>query len=220
MQLHKDNGRVASNVAVLGFFSPSIPVNAFSMRFARDGEIYGEAEPAEYIYKVMSGAVRTYTIDEDGHRQIDSFHLAGDIFGMETSPAHRFSAEAICDCEIAIAPRAAIERAAEQDGAAARELWSLTARQLGKVRDHMVMLGKKGAAERVVAFLLEMAGRTHAGNAFHLPMSRTDIADYLGLTIETVSRCFSKLERAHAIELAGARNVTLCNRGSLEAIAA
>ena len=187
------------------------------MRFGRDEEIFGEQEPAEHLYRVVSGAVRTYTVAEDGRRQIDGFHLAGDIFGFETGAEHRFSAEAICECEIDVASRAAIEREAGHDGSAARELWALTARQLGRVRDHMLVLGKKGAAERVVAFLLEMAARGHPGDALHLPMSRTDIADYLGLTIETVSRCFSRLGRSHAIELEGARRVTLCNLRPLAA---
>jgi CRP/FNR family nitrogen fixation transcriptional regulator len=207
-------------MAMMDTFSPNIPVNAFTMRFSRDGEIYGEQEPAEYLYRVVSGVVRTYTITEDGRRQIDAFHLPGDVFGFETGALHRFSAEAVEECEIAIASRAAIERAADESGAAARELWSLTSRQLGRVCDHMLMLGRKGASERVVSFLLEMSARARPGEALHLPMSRTDIADYLGLTIETVSRCFSKLSRGHAIELDGARHVKLRNLGALEAIAA
>jgi CRP-like cAMP-binding protein len=84
----------------------------------------------------------------------------------------------------------------------------------------MLVLGRKGAAERVVSFLLEMAARDKHGASFQLPMSRTDIADYLGLTIETVSRCFSQLGRSHAIELDGARQVCLRDMRALEAMAA
>jgi CRP/FNR family nitrogen fixation transcriptional regulator len=210
----------ASRASKAFAFAPSIPVSAFSMRFRRDEEIYGEQETAEYVYRVISGAVRTYTITEDGRRQIDAFHLPGDIFGFEPGDEHRFSAEAISECEVAVASRSAIEREAEQSTAAARALWMMTSGQLRRVRDHMLMLGKKGAAERVGAFLLEMAGRAKEPKRLQLPMSRTDIADYLGLTIETVSRCFTRLEREHAISLDGARNVTLCDRGSLEALAA
>jgi CRP-like cAMP-binding protein len=200
-------------------FAPGLPVNAFAMRFSRDEEIYGEGEGAEYVYRVISGAVRTYTVAEDGRRQIDAFHLPGDIFGFEPGDEHRFSAEAIGACEIAATSRRAIERTAEHSADAARVLWIMTSRQLGRVRDHMLVLGKKGAAERVGAFLLEMAERAK-GTRVQLPMSRTDIADYLGLTIETVSRCFTRLEREHAITLDGARNVTLCDRGALDALAA
>jgi CRP/FNR family nitrogen fixation transcriptional regulator len=213
------NGQLVQ-AAICGLFSPAMPVSAFKMKFGRDAEVYGEREKAEFLYKVVSGAVRTYTITEDGRRQIDAFHLPGDVFGFETGPLHRFSAEAIADCEVIVASRSAIERAAEQDGAAARELWAMTARQLARVCDHMLMLGRKGAAERVVAFLLEMSARDKQSKDVTLPMSRTDIADYLGLTIETVSRCFSQLGRSHAIELDGARKVKLSNVRALEAMAA
>ncbi|MEJ0023856.1 MAG: helix-turn-helix domain-containing protein [Alphaproteobacteria bacterium] len=206
--------------AICGVFSPALPVSAFKMKVLRDAEVYGEQEKAEFLYKVVSGAVRTYTISEDGRRQIDAFHLPGDVFGFETGPLHRFSAEAIADSEIIAASRSAIERAAEQDGAAARELWAMTARQLARVCDHMLMLGRKGAAERVVSFLLEMSARDQQSKDVTLPMSRTDIADYLGLTIETVSRCFSQLGRSHAIELNGARKVKLRDVRALEAMAA
>ena len=218
--MHSVSAVNAASKGIYGPFSATLPISAFSMRFGRDEEVYGEQEPAEYLYKVISGAVRTYTITEDGRRQIDAFHLAGDVFGFETGKTHRFSAEAVSDCELAVVSRAAVERAAEQDGAAARELWTLTARQLGRVCDHMLMLGRKGAAERVVSFLLEMAARDQSATSLYLPMSRTDIADYLGLTIETVSRCFSKLGRARAIELNGARDVKLRNLAALEAMAA
>jgi CRP/FNR family nitrogen fixation transcriptional regulator len=213
------NGEIAKG-AICGTFSPAVPVSAFSMRFARDGEVYGQQEPAEYLYKVVSGAVRTYTITEDGRRQIDAFHLPGDVFGFESGPNHRYAAEAVIDCEVIVASRPAIERAAEHSGEAARELWALTARQLGRVCDHALILGRKGAAERVVSFLLDIAARQTPGGSVNLPMSRTDIADYLGLTIETVSRCFSKLAGERAIALAGARSVTFCNRRALEAMAA
>lgn len=209
-----------SQAATCGVFSVTLPVNAFSMRFGRDEEIYGEQEPADFLYRVVSGAVRTYTVTEDGRRQIDAFHLPGDVFGFETSGAHRFSAEAVDECEVVMASRAAMERAAEQDGEAARALWLLTSHQLSRVCDHVLMLGRKGAAERVVAFLLEMSARGQSDGSIQLPMSRTDIADYLGLTIETVSRCFSKLGRSRAIALKGARVVQLRDVSALEALAA
>lgn len=219
MQCTTSRSQIAKG-AICGTFSDSVPVSAFSLRFDRDEEIYGQQEPAQYLYKVVSGAVRTYTITEDGRRQIDAFHLPGDVFGFESGAAHRYAAEAIVESEVIAASRSAIERAAEQSGEAARELWSLTARQLGRVCDHAMVLGRKGAAERVVSFLLDMAARQTPGAAVTLPMSRTDIADYLGLTIETVSRCFSKLAGERAIALAGARCVTFRDRRALEAMAA
>ena len=108
--------------------------------------------------------------------------------------------------------------AADSDGAAAQALWRLTSEKLTRANEHLIMLGKKTAAERVAAFLLHIAERLGA-RGVNLPMSRTDIADYLGLTIETVSRTFTKLEREHAISLDGARQVTFNNFAQLQAAA-
>jgi CRP-like cAMP-binding protein len=189
------------------------------MRVNREEEIYGEGERAEYVFKVVSGAVRTCTIDMEGRRQIEGFYLPGDIFGFETDACHRFSAEAMSDAEVVALPRATLERAAADDKATAHALWVLAASELRHTREHMLVLGKKGAAERVVAFLLQMAARAKT-DVLHLPMSRTDIADYLGLTIETVSRSFTRLERDRAIALDGARQVIFKDKGRLQALAA
>jgi CRP-like cAMP-binding protein len=189
------------------------------MRYNRQTEIYGEGEQAQHVFKVISGAVRTFTIDIEGRRQIEGFHLPGDVFGFETDTHHRFSAEALTDAEIVALPRAPLERAAAEDRDTAHALWALAANELRQTREHMLVLGRKGAAERVVAFLLEMAARSKS-DTLHLPMSRTDIADYLGLTIETVSRSFSRLERARAIALDGARQVTFRDKARLESFAA
>ena len=103
---------------------------------------------------------------------------------------------------------------AARDNDVARQLWALTARELQRVQNH-VMLLIKTAQERVVSFLLEMAERAPVGNAVELPMSRQDIADYLGLTIETVSRTLTSLESAAAIELPSSRRIVLRNHAAL-----
>ena len=187
----------------------------FVMSFSRNEELFGEEEPADFVYRVISGAVRTTRLLSDGRRQVAAFHLPGDVFGLELGEAHRFSAEAVADCEIALIRRSAVERLAEWDGAAARRLWRLTARDLEQLQDHMVLLGRKSAVERVAAFLLEMAERAPAGDGLDLPMSRTDIADYLGLTIETVSRTLTQLERDGMIALPTSRHIVLHDRAGL-----
>jgi CRP/FNR family transcriptional regulator, nitrogen fixation regulation protein len=96
----------------------------------------------------------------------------------------------------------------------ARQLWTLTGRELGRVQDHILLL-IKSAQERVAAFLLEMAERVSSGNAVDLPMSRQDIADYLGLTIETVSRTLTRLESAATIEVPTSRRIVLRDRAAL-----
>jgi CRP/FNR family nitrogen fixation transcriptional regulator len=184
------------------------------MPFARNSEIYGENEPADYLYTVVSGTVRTYKVLVDGRRQIGGFHLAGDIFGFETGEEHTFSAEAITDCKILVIKRSAVIALAARDNDIARQMWALTARELQRVQDHIMVL-IKSAQERVAGFLLEMADRVPGGGAVELPMSRQDIADYLGLTIETVSRTLTQLEKTAAIELPTSRRIVLRNRSAL-----
>jgi CRP-like cAMP-binding protein len=185
-----------------------------AMSFGRNEEIYGEGEPTDYLYKVVSGAVRTCKLLSDGRRQIAGFHLPGDIFGLELGDEHSLSAEAISEATVLVFKRSAVIALAQRDNDVARQLWTMTARNLELVQDHMLLL-IKSAQERVAAFLLEMATRTPSGNAVELPMSRQDIADYLGLTIETVSRTLTQLENDSAIELPTSRRIVLRNRGAL-----
>jgi CRP/FNR family nitrogen fixation transcriptional regulator len=184
------------------------------MSFSRNTEIYGENEPADYLYKVVSGTVRTYKIFDDGRRQIGGFYFAGDVFGLELGEAHQFSAEAVDNCVVLLVKRSALVALADRNGDTARQLWSFTARELQRVRAHMLLL-IKSAEERVACFLLEMADRLSTAESVELPMSRQDIADYLGLTIETVSRTLTHLEAKAAIALPSSRHVVLRNRKAL-----
>jgi CRP/FNR family transcriptional regulator, nitrogen fixation regulation protein len=184
------------------------------MSFSRNTEIYGENEPADYLYKVISGSVRTYKIFDDGRRQIGGFYFAGDVFGLELGEAHQFSAEAIDNCVVMVVKRSALVALADRSGDIARQLWSFTAGELQRVRAHMLLL-IKSAEERVACFLLEMADRLSTAESVELSMSRQDIADYLGLTIETVSRTLTHLEAKAAIALPTSRRVVLRNRKAL-----
>jgi CRP/FNR family nitrogen fixation transcriptional regulator len=184
------------------------------MSFAANAEIYGENEPADYLYKVVSGTVRTYKVLVDGRRQIGAFHLPGDIFGLETGEAHSFSAEAITECKVIVIKRSTVMALAARDNDVARRMWTLTARELQRVQEHSLVL-IKSAEERVAGFLLEMAERVPSGGTVELPMSRQDIADYLGLTMETVSRTLKHLEDTAAIEVPKRRRILLRNRSAL-----
>jgi CRP/FNR family nitrogen fixation transcriptional regulator len=186
------------------------------IRFARNTEIYGQAEPAEHFYKVVAGAVRTHKLLSDGRRQIGAFYLPGDIFGLEAGEIHRFSAEAVSDSVVRIAGRAAISALAARNIDLATELWAATAEKLERAEEHMILLGRKTAEERVATFLIDMAHRARSEGTVELPMSRQDIADYLGLTIETVSRTLTHLESKEAIELPSSRRITLRNRVALQ----
>jgi len=193
----------------------SIELMGARMSYARNVEIYGEGEPAEYLYKVISGAVRITKLLDDGRRQVTAFHLPGEIFGLELGNEHRFSAEAITDSSILVVKRSAVLALAGRDGEVARQLWTLTADALQRVQDHMLVLGCMNAKERVASFLLQLAKRVSGGDELELPMSRQDIADYLGLTIETVSRTMTQLENDAAIGLPTSRRIVLRNRAAL-----
>jgi CRP/FNR family nitrogen fixation transcriptional regulator len=184
------------------------------MRFARNAEIYGEAEPAEYLYQVISGAVRTYRMLDDGRRQICAFYLPGDIFGFEAGDVHQATAEAIGEVQILLVKRSSMLVRAEHEKAVAKQLWMLAVRELQRVQQHSLVL-IKSAEQRVAGFLLEMADRGSSQAAIELPMSRQDIADYLGLTIETVSRTFTHLVQSGMIALETSRRVRFCNRTAL-----
>ena len=208
-----DNGSCDSPRAALSMFGTDSHMGA-TIYFDQNSEIYGENEPADYVYKVLSGTVRTYKVLNDGRRQVGAFYLPGDVFGLEIGDEHTFSAEAITDSSILVVKRSAVIAQAARDNGVARELWAATARELRRTQDHLLLL-IKNAQERVAAFLLEMADRSQAGGAIELPMSRQDIADYLGLTIETVSRTLTHLENAAAIEVPSSRRIVLRNRIAL-----
>ena len=187
---------------------------ATPMLYARNTEIYGEGEPSEYVYQVISGAVRAYKILDDGRRQIGAFYLPGDTFGLEVGQKHRMSAEAISNCTVSATKRSTLLRQAARDNDTALSLLHITASELQRAEKHILLLVRT-AQERVASFLLEMADRAACAGTVELPMSRQDIADYLGLTIETVSRTLTALEAQEAIALPSSRKVRLINMREL-----
>lgn len=208
------SGRLAAPVPGHRGLTDSLDMMGASMSFSRNAEIYGENDPAEYLYKLVSGTVRTSKILSDGRRQIGEFYLPGDIFGHEVGREHSFSAEAITDAKVVVIKRSMVESLAARDSDIASQLWAVTGRELHRMQEHILLLIKT-AQERVAGFLLEMAERVASNNEFDLPMSRQDIADYLGLTIETVSRTLTALENSAAIALPTSRRVVLRNRAAL-----
>jgi CRP/FNR family nitrogen fixation transcriptional regulator len=188
---------------------------ATEFAYKKDEEIYGEDESAEYVYQVISGAVRSYKLLSDGRRQIGAFHLPGDVFGLESGAMHRLAAEAIVDTTARLVKRRSLEQAAGVDVRVARSLWTITAGDLRHAEDHMLLLGRKTAMERVATFLLEMDRRLAVAGMMALPMCRRDIGDYLGLTLETVSRALSQLHTQGVLGFSGARQIVLRNRQRL-----
>ena len=210
-----------NTLGVLGMESNSNPiVNLSEFNYKKGTEIYGEKEPAEYVYQVKIGAVRSYKLLSDGRRQIGAFHLVGDIFGLENGSEHRFTADAIVNTTVRLIKRRSLERAAESDAMVSRNLLSMTTSNLQHAEDHMLLLGRKTSLERVAAFLIEMDRRLTAAGIMPLPMSRRDIADYLGLTLETVSRALSRLHELDIIGFIGSnqRQIVLVDRRQLASL--
>jgi CRP/FNR family transcriptional regulator, nitrogen fixation regulation protein len=199
-----DNRTAARRIESMGF-SVSYPSNA---------EIYGDQEQAKYLYKVVRGTVRSSKILEDGRRQIAAFYVPGDVFGLEWREHRTLSAEAVGLCKLLLLKRSTVAALAERESEIARELWTLTAAELQRVQDHSLLL-TKSALTRVAGFLLEMAERFCNEDEVELPMGRQDIADYLALTVETVSRSLTHLEDIAAIEMLSRRRIVLRNHAAL-----
>jgi CRP/FNR family nitrogen fixation transcriptional regulator len=190
-------GRISAGIQLFGDLGPirihtKFPANEFS--YKKDKEIYSEKEPADYVYQVVRGTVRGYKL-----------------------LLHRFTAEAIIDTTVRLVTRRSLDCVALTDARVVRDLLRMTADNLQHAEDHMLLLGRKTAMERVAAFLLEMDRRLTRANMLALPMCRRDIADYLGLTLETVSRAFSQLHDEGILGFMGAnqRQIVLQNRQRL-----
>jgi CRP-like cAMP-binding protein len=179
--------------------------------FGRDQQIFGEGEGAEWVYKVVSGAVRAFRVLADGRRQIERFYLPGDLFGIEPGAVRGSAAEAISPTTVVVARRSALACDAGQAVAA----WRLALRELQRSHDHILTLGRRSAGERLARFLVDLAAQLDSGTDLDLPMSRQDIADYLGLTIETVSRTMTQLQAQGLVSLSGCRHVRLLRSAAL-----
>jgi len=165
-------------------------------------EIYAQGDLNDKCYQVSIGAVRVYRLLSDGRRQVVSFHLPGEMFGFEAGSNHSFFAEAITETTLAVFGRRHMQERS-------RELLALALTGMARAQQHLLVIGRQCAVERIAAFLVDLCERQGGGRQLRLPMSRQDIADYLGLTIETVSRVFAKLRSAGLIKLRSIRCVEI-----------
>ena len=198
--------QLAISPASRAFVPGTVPWTSFGadslpLRFEQDREIFGEGEEADCYYKVVSGVVRTCKFLSDGRRQIDAFHVAGDVFGIEMGGLYTLSAEAVSDCRVVAYRRLPFDQSVPP------QLLVQVMRSLNRAQEHAVLLGRRSAVEKVAAFLLDWARQSSATGTIALAMTRQDIGDYLGLTIETVSRTLSLLERDGVIELPSVRQI-------------
>lgn len=188
------------------------------MPYAAGEEIYAQEEEADMVYRVLSGAVRTTRLLSDGRRQIGDFYYPGDLFGLEAGEEHRFSAEALGATTILVIKRSALSHYGEEGVRIERALWAATARELRRTQEHLQLLGCKSACEKVAAFLLDVADRSKS-DVVALSMGRQDMADYLGITIETVCRMLRQLQDSAIVEFEGNRRFRLRHRAALARLA-
>jgi CRP/FNR family transcriptional regulator, nitrogen fixation regulation protein len=188
----------------------------------RVGEtVYHCAEATHYWYRIVVGAARKTALTAEGGRHIVEFLLPGDFFGFGPGDTHHFSVETItAGTMVARYPRREAERLSESDPEVSRHIREVAFASIERLETRMVILGRTSALAKVSAFLLEMADRSHTGpaNSVVLPMSRYDIADYLAIAVETVSRALTELRGRGVISLGGVRRVRICHRPALEGI--
>ena len=182
-----------------------------------------EGDDTRYFYEVLEGMVSSYKIFADGRRQIISFAFPGDLIGFSHGDAYRYDCEAISPSRVRAIPKTSLLRSIRERPEIGEKLLALAALEVAYVEDHSINLGRKSAIERIASFLVTLAERAGCGDALcvtmQLPMSRLDMADFLGLTIETVSRSLTKLRARNIIELPHTSTLVVRNMNRLRDLA-
>lgn len=181
-----------------------------------------ERDPIDHYYRIVSGTVRLYQSIVDGRRQVIDFLSEGDCFGLTGLECHTYSVEAVSRVIMIRYPRHLLEGAVQSDPGLARRLFRLACAELGRAQEQMLLLGRKTAEERIASFLLRLAAASDEGAGqpvVTLTMSRLDIADHLGLTIETVSRTLSRFKRDGLIDLLSRQEIALRRMDRIQALA-
>jgi CRP/FNR family transcriptional regulator, nitrogen fixation regulation protein len=191
------------------------PVAGSVLDFVQNRMIYSEGDEANSFFKVVLGVVRTCRFLSDGQRQIDAFYAAGDVFGLEAGAEHSFSAEAVTGSSIISYRRRDLAALTANNEGFSQQLFTYAMQRLARAQEHAVLLGRRSAVKKVAAFLIDWAAYSPESTIIALEMTRQDIADYLGLTVETVSRTFSHLERNALIERPSLRQIKLKDRKRL-----
>lgn len=190
-------------------YQRGLPAIGSALNFAENRGIYGEGDNADFFFKVALGVVRTCTFLSDGRRQIDAFYLPGNVFGLEVGLEYSLSAETVCASTVISYRRRDLETLVTNSEGFSQQLFSYAMQNLARAQRHAVLLGRRCAVEKLAAFLTDWAAYSPISEFLTLEMPRQDIADYLGLTIETISRTFAHLEGKALIELPTARQVRL-----------
>ena len=184
--------------------------------YPRKSQIIREDDTADHVYEVVSGTVCTCKMLREGRRQIAGFYFAGDILGLESPKKHSVTVEAITNAQVRIFKKRELTSLASSNLEVADQLLALITSELARKQDHLLLLLSTTAEERIIRFLTDMVQRAspREDDLIHLPMARRDIADYLGLTLETVSRTLWDFERRGAIEISGRHSIVLRNQST------
>ena len=190
-------------------------------RIETKGLVFCEGDARTQIFRIEEGVVALSKVLTDGRRQIIDFAYPGDYIGLGMFGDHIFDAQATCPCKIRCLPAGQLERDAARDPALALKLYNAVSAELSAARRLLVAVGHGTAMERIASFLLELRSRTgdQQSNRINLPMRRSDIADLLGLTIETVSRSLTKLRGMRVIEIQNGSDVCVLDLERLEELA-
>jgi CRP/FNR family transcriptional regulator len=196
----------------------------WTLKLAPGQTLFHEGDPATRVFTLTVGTLKLYKLLADGRRQITGFLHPGDFLGISVDDEHAFSAEALEDAQLCWFPRARFDDFVDGHAAMERELYRMAAHELAAAQQQFVLLGRKTAIERIASFVILLEQRAqrserHPSPLVHLPMSRSDIADYLGLTKETVSRVISALRRDRVIRLAALDVIQILDRYKLEQLA-
>jgi CRP/FNR family nitrogen fixation transcriptional regulator len=199
---------------------PTAERESTQCRFVQGESLFSEGDEIAHHYRIVSGAVRLFRTTLDGRRQITGFRLPGEILGFEWPDDCELSAEATRDVIAARCSRSGFERAIDEQPDVRKRTIGLLRQELAALQTHLVVLGRQTASERVVSFLIDFAKRSHTrdGTAFDIYVTREDLADYLGLTLETVSRVLSSLKRRNLIALPASHHVIIRSTPKLQAL--
>ena len=184
--------------------------------------IFLQQEQSKNLYNITKGNVKIYRLLSDGRIQIIGFLYPGDFFGSYKKEKYNYSAESIGDLRLCVFNQQSLDNYLEENMNLAKELLHMTSHELTLAQDRMMVLGKMNASERVAKFILNISKqRLRIGwqnNPISIPMTRQDIADYLGLTLETISREFSKLKAANTIKFLTSKQIYITDRDKLSSI--
>jgi len=219
--ISSDHGTASETGGMHGAGAPHTDgANTPTTRVSAGSYLYYEGDTVERLYEVASGVVRLTRLLEDGRRQVIAFGYPGDVIGFPAGDCHHTDCDAITDATLHSYRRSALETG-DGDPALHAKLLRAALQEISAMQDHFMMLGRKSATERVASFIGVLMDRNgslvNASRQITLPMSRADIADFLGLTIETVSRCFTALRKSGVIALDGSQTVILLDDAALRA---